>query len=65
MLRRDRYAPFYFLGALLVGLSRVYIGTHYVSDVIAGAATAALAASLVHFLYKSGSALNRWLVTVL
>ena len=65
MLRRDRYAPFYFLGALLVGLSRVYIGTHYVSDVIGGAATAALAASLVHFLYKSQSALNRWLVTVL
>lgn len=65
LLRHHRYAPFYIVAALLVGLSRVYIGTHYVSDVIGGAATAALAVWFVHYLYKRESALNRWLVKVL
>jgi undecaprenyl-diphosphatase len=64
LLRRDRYAPPLLPRHAPRRLSRVYIGTHYVSDVIGGAATAALAASLVRFLYKRESALNRWLVRV-
>ena len=39
--------------ASLVGLSRVFVGTHYVGDVVGGAFTAAIAASVVCILYQA------------
>ena len=44
--------------ALLVGLSRVFIGTHYVSDVLGGYATALMAALLVRSVYRPGTRLD-------
>ena len=45
--------------ALLVCLSRVYVGTHYVTDILGGWATAVVAALIVKLLYREGSRLDR------
>jgi len=51
--------------ALLISLSRVYIGTHYVSDVIGGALTGGAAALLVKSLYRPGTAVDRFVTGIL
>jgi undecaprenyl-diphosphatase len=51
-------------GALLVCMSRIYIGTHYVTDVLGGAATGILAASVVFGLYKEGTRVDRLITKV-
>jgi undecaprenyl-diphosphatase len=65
LFRRDRYAVLFLIGAILVGFSRIYIGTHYLSDVIGGAGTAFIAALIVFAIYKEESPLNRWVVKML
>ncbi|MBN9220341.1 MAG: phosphatase PAP2 family protein [Mesorhizobium sp.] len=51
---------FWFLAvALLIGLSRVYLGTHYVSDILGGAATGFLAAAVVRLAYRENTRLDR------
>ncbi|HWJ74083.1 MAG TPA: phosphatase PAP2 family protein [Kaistia sp.] len=45
--------------SLLVCASRIYVGTHFVSDVIGGAATGLIAAVIVHFAYREGSKADR------
>jgi|SRR5579863_7058193 len=52
-------------GALLVCGSRVYIGTHYVTDVLGGAATGILAAAAVRALYREGTRVDRLITKVL
>lgn len=47
------------LVALAICLSRVYVGTHYVSDVLGGALTGICAAVLVKLLYRENSRLDR------
>ena len=54
-----------FIAALLVCLSRVYVGVHYTSDVFGGAISGALAAAIVYCLYKEGSALDRFMTKIL
>lgn len=44
--------------ALLIMWSRVYVGTHYVTDVAGGALTGLAAAMLVRELYREGSHLD-------
>lgn len=51
--------------ALLISISRVYVGTHYVSDVMGGALTAVLAAFLIKSLYKPRAALDCFITGVL
>ena len=51
--------------ALLIALSRVYLGTHYVSDIIGGSATALIAAFAVVRLYRPGSPFDRWITSLL
>lgn len=46
-----RYAIPFFLAAILMGISRVYVGAHYLSDVWVGALIGMLSAGLVHWLY--------------
>jgi Undecaprenyl-diphosphatase (EC 3.6.1.27) len=55
-----------FLAAsLLLALSRVYVGTHYMGDVVCGAATGIGAAILVRLTYSQGSKLDRLLTAIL
>ncbi|BCG84858.1 undecaprenyl-diphosphatase [Mesorhizobium sp. 113-3-9] len=57
---------FWFLAAaLLIGLSRVYLGTHYASDILGGAATGFLAAVLVRFAYRENTRLDRLVTGIL
>lgn len=51
--------------ALAIALSRIYVGTHYVSDVIGGALTALVAAIAVARLYPAGNPIDRRLTQIL
>lgn len=53
------------IAAVLVCVSRVYVGTHYASDVIGGALTAVLAALLIPSLYGEGTRLDRLVTRIL
>src|SRR5258707_15673863 len=44
---------------LLIGWSRIFVGTHYLSDVLGGGFTGVVAALLVWALYREGSRLDR------
>ena len=50
--------------AFLIAFSRVYVGIHYVSDVLGGACTGIVAAILVPLLYREGSRLDRVLTRI-
>ena len=57
---------FVFLAAaLLLAVSRVYIGTHYVGDVLGGALTGTVAAFVVRAAYREGSKLDRLVTSIL
>jgi undecaprenyl-diphosphatase len=51
--------------ATLIAVSRVYIGTHYVSDVLGGALTGSIAAVLVQTLYREGTRADRLITNIL
>lgn len=51
--------------ALLICLSRVYVGTHYVTDILGGWTTAWLAALPVKLGYREGSRLDRFATGIL
>jgi undecaprenyl-diphosphatase len=51
--------------ALLVCWSRVYVGTHYVTDLLGGALTGAFAAILVRGLYREDSRFDRLATRIL
>ena len=65
LFRRDRFAGLYMAVAIFVGLARIFIGTHFMTDVLGGAVTALVAAVVVHYLYKSNSSLNKFLIRIL
>ncbi len=57
---------FVFLAAaVLLAVSRVYIGTHYVGDVLGGAVTGIVAAFVVRTAYREGSKLDRLVTSIL
>ncbi len=60
-----RRAWAFLVAALLVGLSRIYLGTHYVSDVLGGAVTALAAVALVRRFFIEGTRLDRVLTGIL
>lgn len=52
-------------GALVVCVSRVYVGTHYVTDVLGGAVTAIIAAGAIRSLYWEGTWADRFVTKIL
>ena len=66
MLHGMRRQGLYFLAAaLVVMVSRIYIGTHYASDVLGGAVTAFVAAALVRAFFREGTAVDRMVTGIL
>jgi undecaprenyl-diphosphatase len=55
----------FLFAAIILSLSRVYLGIHYVSDVFGGALTGLLAALAVRGLYVRDTRIDRLLVNVL
>jgi undecaprenyl-diphosphatase len=56
--RRWIKSALFLVAAILLMVSRVYVGTHYVSDILGGAATALAACLLVTAFYREGSCLD-------
>ncbi|WP_352492876.1 phosphatase PAP2 family protein [Mesorhizobium sp. M0118] len=51
--------------AFLICWSRIYIGTHYVTDVIGGAITGVLGAVVVRLAYRENSRLDNLVTRIL
>jgi undecaprenyl-diphosphatase len=65
-LHREPYRAIAFgVMAAAVGVSRIFVGTHYLSDVLGGFATAVAAAILVRALYHPGTRFDRAVTGVL
>lgn len=52
-------------GATLVCLSRVYVGTHYASDMLGGVVTGLIAAAAIRVLYCQGTRVDRFITGLL
>lgn len=65
MLRQGVYGAVLAALALLIGASRVFIGTHYVGDVLGGYATALMAVLFVWTVYRPGTRLDVALTNIL
>jgi undecaprenyl-diphosphatase len=66
LLHRLPRRGFVFLAAaVLLAVSRVYVGTHYVGDVLGGIVTGLVAAILVRVAYREGSKLDRLVTGIL
>jgi undecaprenyl-diphosphatase len=65
MQRLPRRTIALFATALLICWSRIYIGTHYLTDVIGGAITGILAAVAVRLLYRENSRLDTLVTKIL
>ena len=63
--RLPRRALAFLVMAVLVCWSRVYVGTHYVTDVIGGALTGILAAAAVRVAFREGTRLDRFVTALL
>lgn len=62
-MRRSGMA--FLVAAAIVALSRVFIGTHYVGDVVGGALTGAAAAVVVRLVYVKDTRLDRFVTSIL
>ncbi|MHB8884376.1 MAG: phosphatase PAP2 family protein [Methylovirgula sp.] len=54
----------YLAAALLVCLSRIYVGTHYATDVLGGAVTGVLAATAARMVYWEGTRVDRLITSI-
>ena len=63
--RLPRRGTWFLTAALLMIFSRVYVGTHYASDVLGGALTGIIAAVVVHAAYREGTQADRFVTQIL
>jgi undecaprenyl-diphosphatase len=54
-----QHAAVFMLAALIIGWSRIFVGTHYLTDVLGGALTGIGVALLVRVAYREGSRVDR------
>ena len=54
----------FLIAAVLVSVSRVYIGTHYASDVLGGALTGIAAATIVRSIYQDGTRADQFITSL-
>jgi undecaprenyl-diphosphatase len=50
--------------AVLIAYARIYVGVHYLGDVLGGALTGLLAARAIQAFYPSGSRLDRFVIRI-
>lgn len=60
-----RWANVFLAFAVLVCFSRIYVGMHYASDILGGAAVALLAAFIIKSLYRPDTRLDRLITSFL
>ena len=60
-----RRASRFLAAAILISVSRVYIGTPYVSDVAGGALTGLTAAAMVRWIYREDTRVDRFMTGIL
>ncbi len=63
-LTKDRQWVFYFIASIFICLSRIYVGTHYVSDTIGGAFTGVFAAVVVTRFYAKLNSITSKLIQI-
>ena len=57
-------ASFAIAAAVLISISRIYIGTHYLSDVVGGTLTGILAVGMVWWMYREGTRTDKFLTGI-
>jgi undecaprenyl-diphosphatase len=55
----------FMIAAITVAVSRVYVGTHYVGDIVGGASTGIIAALLARVVYWKDTRFDRFLASLL
>jgi undecaprenyl-diphosphatase len=60
-----RRAALFAILAILICWSRVFVGTHYLSDILGGCLTGIVAAVLVRAFYREGSRLDNFATSIL
>lgn len=60
-----RRGTLFLIAAMLTIFSRIYIGTHYATDVLGGAETGIIAASLIRVAYSEGTRADRFVTSIL
>ncbi len=64
LVHRFRGAAGFLAAATLISVSRIYLGTHYVSDVVGGVLTGILAVGMVWWTYREGTRVDRLLTGI-